>query len=199
MHFVLFSGPPRAGKDTAAKAVVMNLYYKYTMVWEKFSFPHKRAFAGMMKSNISVDGHVPGYEENKNEVIPELGVSYRQWQIDYSEKFMKPLYGEDVFARLLLARVNERKSTDGYLCVISDCGFQVEIDTLIKAVPPKKILFVRLLRDGTSYDGDSRGDVRPNNSDVDYIALYNDKDTEDLEKKVTKLVGGWLDGRSNNR
>lgn len=196
MYFVLFSGPPRAGKDTAAEAVMREFYYEYTMRWEKFSFPNKRAFAGMMNAQCSPLGVVNPYEKTKDEIIPELGVSYRQWQIDYSEKYMKPLYGDDIFARLLLMRQRERIQTEGYLCVVSDCGFQVEVDTLANAIPPKNLLFIKVIRDGCTYDGDSRQDIRAPHSDFNYHVLYNDKDTTTWEKKASKLVGDFLKWKS---
>jgi hypothetical protein len=113
MTFLLFSGPPSSGKDTAAKIAWQHIWDKepnHDPVWEKFSFPNKRAFAGMMGLTCDPWGYVFPWEDTKDEVIPVLGVSYRQWQIDYSEKYMKPLYGEDVFVRLLLNRCNQRLS-----------------------------------------------------------------------------------------
>ena len=192
MHFILFSGPPGSGKDTAAQAVYEHFQARFSMRWEKFSFPHKRAFAGMMYAQCTPLGVVDPYEKTKDQIIPELGVSYRQWQIDYSEKFMKPLYGNDIFAKLLLARQQERLQTPGYLCVISDCGFAIEVDALAKVLQPNRALLCPIFRPGTSYDGDSREPVRWNTTDQQYEPIHNDKDETAFKSKVIRVAEAWL-------
>lgn len=179
--FILLNGPPRSGKDTAAKAL---LSIRDKFIHEKFSAPLKEAFAGMM--NVSIDDFmVEYYEECKDEIIPFLGVSFRQWQIDFSEKFMKPLYGIDVFGRLLINRIDSY-SPNTY--VISDCGFQIEVDHVIKNFPEKDVLLVRLHRQGCTYDGDSRGYVKGPN----VIDIYNN-DAQDLfERRIRCTLDGWL-------
>ena len=126
MNFILFNGPPRSGKDTAAKIAEQYIdnETRYDAVWEKFSFPNKRAFAGMMGLECDDWGVVEPHEATKDEIIPVLGVSYRQWQIDYSEKYMKPLYGNDIFGRLLLDRCRRDADEidDNGIYIISDCG-----------------------------------------------------------------------------
>lgn len=160
MIFILFSGPPGSGKDTGAKIAydwVMGNCPWHDPVWEKFSFPNKRAFAGMMKLPCMPSGYVGPWEDKKNEVIPELGVSYRQWQIDYSEKFMKPLYGDDILGKLLMQRCLGQLLKNP-IFIVSDCGFQIEVDT----IPDEhKVIFFDMYREGCDYRGDSRGRVEP--------------------------------------
>lgn len=196
MNFILFNGPPRSGKDTAAKFVHDYLVMKdfeatrrnkvvpYP-IWEKFSFPNKWAFAAMVGKSCDRWGNVPGYEERKEEILPWLGVSYRQWQIDFSEKFMKRAYGEDIFGRLLVRRCTSRQDA---IHIVSDCGFQIEVD----CVCSHNYLLFNVVRDGTSFDGDSREWVigrRANPS----INLDNNGSLADLEKQVVERVSDWVE------
>lgn len=193
MNFILFSGPPRSGKDTAAK-----IAWEFCTVpagrmahWEKFSFPNKRAFAGMMGVPCDNWGYVRGYEEAKDAVIPSLGVSYRQWQIDYSERFMKPLYGENVFGRLLLSRCSDYASGVGgafeVIHIVSDCGFQVEVDYLA----PYRVLFFDMHRPGTDYVGDSRQRVKPHSSWTTHH-VSNHSSIQVLQEGIEAEVRKWL-------
>lgn len=186
MKLILLNGPPRAGKDTASLAIEGALHHMgFTVIHEKFSRPLKTAFAGMMNVRIDEDFVVEHYEARKDEVIPALGVSFRQWQIDYSERFMKSLYGQDVFARLLLDRLGEpdtRRSSlvqgqtkvttvEEVFVVVSDCGFQIEVDTILKSPLVSDSLLIRVHREGRDYKNDSRGPVRHPRPDRDWDTI----------------------------
>lgn len=156
MKLILINGAPKSGKDFAAHAIESWAKDKMSFVWEKFSKPHKVAFAAMMNKSVDTWGNVEHYEDHKDRIIPALGVSYRQWQIDFSEKFMKPLYGDEIFAKLFIARTELRRETPGYLCVVSDCGFQVELDVITRTWFNPDVLLIRIYREGYSFAGDSR-------------------------------------------
>lgn len=188
MNFILFNGPPRSGKDTAAKIVCDHLLKpgKLWPVWEKFSFPNKRAFAGTVHTAMDDEGNVRGYEHRKGEPLPILnGASFRQWQIDYSEKFMKPLYGNDIFGRLLLARCDEENVHDIY--VVSDCGFQIECDVLRN----HNVLLIRMEREGCTFEGDSREYVAPHPG-WPFLVCFNNGTLDDLRAVLTTEVDAWL-------
>jgi len=192
MNFLLFSGPPRSGKDTAAKIAWEYLSTKldYQPNWEKFSFPNKRAFAGTMGVYCDNWGYVAGYEQTKDEIIPTLGISYRQWQIDYSESFMKVLYDNDIFARLLLDRCANSLIDDTIwkpVHIVSDCGFQVEVD----ALAAHNVLLFDVYRERTNYRGDSRERIVPHDS-FETCMLYNNESIPMLQKAVTERIDAWL-------
>lgn len=155
MKTILLNGPPGSGKDFAAKTLAIHFLPTMSVRIERFSMPNKRAFAGTVNALCGPSGLVTPYENDKESLIPWLGVSYRQWQIDYSEKFMKPLYGEDIFARLLLRRIDLRKD-DNWLCIVPDCGFQIEASTVVEALGPDNVLLVGLYREGHDFSRDSR-------------------------------------------
>lgn len=173
---ILLNGPPSSGKDTAARHIreLYNLlpftddigdnhYLKNTnkrCILDRMSMPIKRAFAGTMGLPITEDGIVEPWESKKEEIIPEFGVSYRQWQIDFSESFLK-CYRQEIFGELLSARIARRfQKNIANLIVIPDCGFAIEIDVIYRTFEYENILLVRCHRPGFTFAGDSRSYVR---------------------------------------
>lgn len=206
MKLILLSGPPRSGKDTSAWAIHDHINanqdaWKFWCEHEKFSFPHKAAFAMMLTVQFDLSTFkVEYYEDHKDEIIPELGFSFRQWQIDFSEKFMKPLYGNDIFGKLLLLRLDgainfkaQAGIMDESCFVISDCGFQIEVDTLLDAGAQEgDILAIDLYRDGTDYSKDSRGRVDFSSLGKNWIKHQNHSDAATLIYEVKQLAETFI-------
>lgn len=170
---ILLNGPPSSGKDTAAKHIRQWLSEKwpevdaqglrkpkYRVHLDRMSMPIKRAFAGTMGLPITPDGEVLHWEAQKEQEVPEFGISYRQWQIDFSEKFLKQ-YDAAIFGTLLSARIERLfRNGDANLVVVPDCGFAIEIETLYSNFNPADILLIRCHRNGFTFSGDSRSYVR---------------------------------------
>ena len=178
MKLILLNGPPRSGKDFAAARILTQLYRESgaALFHDKFSAPIKQAFSAITNTYLTSDFVNQEWEHRKDEIIPTFGVSYRQWQIDFSERFMKRLYGDNIFGRLFLDRDSHRE--DARIVVVSDCGFNVEVDTIIEAYDPADILLIRLYRSGTSFAGDSReyvdaGFHRPDGRRFNFAPLVN--------------------------
>ncbi len=161
---ILLNGPPSSGKDTAAKHIRQWVHEvapgANRCCLDRMSMPIKRAFAGTMGLPITPDGEVQTWEAKKEEIIPLFGVSYRQWQIDFSEKFLKS-YGEYVFGELLTERIRRKFQKDiANLIVVPDCGFSVEINTIYSHFDQDDILLIRCHRPGFTFAGDSRSYVK---------------------------------------
>ena len=179
---ILLNGPPRSGKDTAARTFCRSLGGMFAH--DKLSLPIKRAFAGLMNVTVHDDLNVYPYEDMKEQVIPVLGVSYRQWQIDFAEKLMRPTYGRDVFIRLLMERLAPYRTIRSVTNVIvSDCGIQLEVDLLEKSGFDVRV--IQLHRDGCSYAGDSRGYVTSKRMTI----IHNDGKVHDLTAEIAAAIG----------
>lgn len=193
MRIILLNGPPSCGKDTVAKALGQKLTeQKIDYCVLRMSRPIKRAFAGLVDAEIDSWGNVEDWESTKD-LPSELlnGKSYRQWQIDFSEKFMKPLYGEDIFARIFVhtiehLRTGELGEWNGYV-IVPDCGFQIEAETLAALLPEVRKMFVRIHRKGTDFSKDSRSYFHPQEIPLQ-IDLYNNGTMEDLELNAHELI-----------
>lgn len=194
MKLILLNGPPRSGKDHATKLLLEKLDQVTHL--ERFSRPNKEAFAAMMFVPIDNLFRVDVFESNKEEMIPLLGVSYRQWQIDFSEKFMKPLYGNAIFGKLLFSRLEEVPKMYPFedygevVVLVPDCGFQIEVNVVVNELPPEDILLIRLDRDSCSFAGDSRERVEPTNG-IRTIDIKNDG-TPLFEQQVLDAVNDFF-------
>ncbi len=174
-RIVLLNGPPRCGKDTAARTFSLGGAF----VHDKFSLPIKRAFAAVMGVPVHDNLNVYPYEDYKEQVIPALGVSYRKWQQDFAEKMMKPTCGHDVFARLLIERLAPLRVIRSVTTVlVSDCGFQIEADVLEQAGLDVRV--IQLHRDGCSYSGDTREYVEGKRT----VKIDNNGKIQELTEKI---------------
>ena len=115
-HLILLNGPPSSGKDLVAN----NALQMFPMTGaEKFSNPLK--FGGSAALGIPLDELEAEWKET---IIPSVGVTWRQYQIDMSEHWYKILYGEDIFGRLMVERLSRAGCYRHVF--ISDCGFSIE-------------------------------------------------------------------------
>lgn len=193
MKLILINGPRSSGKDHSARHIIDH-YTDQTIVFERFSRPFKEAFAAMMGVAIDEYFNVEGYERDKLKPIPILGnISFVQWQIDFAEKFMKPLYGKNIFSKLMLHRLEEYQYIYPFqdygeiVVVIPDCGFQVEVDTIINEFPSQDIRLLRLERPGFTFAGDSREYVEPRGG-IRFETIKNDSTVAEFEQRIRTAV-----------
>lgn len=191
MYIVAFNGPPRSGKDTMAEMLANHMDRMgvgMLVVPESLSMPLREIAYAMSGWVGATDG--PNYEQFKTTVFPAFGVTGRQLMIDVSEKFLKPTYGIEIMAQLLRAR---NEGIGPAVLLIRDSGFQIEIDPLIQWVGADNLHVVNVLRDGTSFEGDSREWVH--HSKV--TAYANNGTLDDLATEAGRLYGrlvntyGW--------
>lgn len=189
MNLLLLGGPPSSGKDTIAKF----LYQQYKdhhnisqFVFERFSMPLKTSFSAISNTRHNEFYENEVYESKKDEHIDWLGCSYRQYQINLSEKHFKPLYGQDIFARLLAARL---KTYDrNAAIVVPDLGFDIETDYLERLdlkLNLGKVLIVRCHRPGYDFSNDSRNYVYTN-----YFSSIDINNTGSAEGFASR--GKWI-------
>lgn len=206
---ILLNGPPSSGKDTAAKHIrdlsrrdtieannpfrdgLGIPYPGMRVVLDRMSMPIKRAFAGTVGLPITEDGIVEPWESNKELPIPSFGVSYRQWQIGFSESFLK-CYDISIFGRLAAARIHRLFHQNlANLVVIPDCGFDIEIEVLYEEFPREDILLIRCHRNGFTFSGDSRSYVRAPAGCAIFDPLNEDRDK--YLEQVEAGVRCWLE------
>lgn len=165
MYVIGFNGPPQCGKDTLARFFREYVEERHPIlsVMEVSLSTPLRKIAYAMAGWEYPSAHMP-YELFKTLPFPELHRTGRELMIDVSERFLKPVYGQDVMAKLLRASVPD--GFDGLL-LIKDSGFQCEVGPIIEWVGAANLLVCQVLRDGyDSFENDSREWVW-NNHNVD--------------------------------
>lgn len=189
---VLLNGPKHSGKTTLGKAVTKLLQRANPDLWvSNFGFADdlkKATHAALGMYNIPFDF----FENRKDDKLDEFfGLSPREAYIAHSEVYMKQVYGQNIFAKLAHGKIiqihNANVETTNpqhegrSLFIMTDCGFQIEIETFCDLFGGANVLLVHLHRDGKNFAGDSRGYVSTtrcrmvefyNNIDFDLAALH---------------------------
>jgi len=178
MKFILLNGPPGSGKDTVASHLIP--YLKFTHL--KFAAPIKRMVAALLQCDQRTLEQI---KDEPNRALRFLNQDMirddtpRQLLIALSETLLKPRYGNSVFGNLLWTEATKSTSK---LFVISDCGFQTEVDRLINFAGASNCLLVRLHREGKNFDNDSRSFLKSN--DVKSYDINNNLTPHDLTMRV---------------
>ena len=191
MQVVIFNGPPRSGKDTVSRMLVEHMDSRVTtpILEESLSMPMRHSMFGLL--GLSYSDSL--YESLKPTTIPGLGVTGRQHMIDISEKFLKPVYGQDVMARLFADRVHGFPG----VVLVRDGGFQIEVEYIVKLFGPANVYVVRVHREGCDFTNDSREWVSHPKSSHN-MDLPNSGDLDDLRVKAGRIYGrlvnqlGWV-------
>ncbi len=192
MCVVGFNGPPESGKDTMADMLADHMDAQgvsASIRMESLSMPLRKVAYAMVDWKGATDG--PDYARFKETHFGLLGVTGRQIMIDVSERFLKPTYGIEVMAKLLLER---NEGFHGVL-LVRDCGFQIEIDPIAKAVGAKNLYLAQVHRKGKDFSNDSREWVY--NPDGGFMRVDNNGSLEALRTEAGRLYGrlvnqmGW--------
>lgn len=108
---IAIAGPAGSGKDTAGKYLIENFGFK------------KLSFAGPLKQMLTVMGFPePATAEEKEAIIPALGVSWRQMAQSLGTEWGR----EKVHADLWVILAERLMRREGGAFVITDCRFENE-------------------------------------------------------------------------
>ena len=188
----LFNGPPGSGKDAAVRALSQYNDISPLTASGKFSGPIKQA---LMATFWHLDLYNMTTEQKSMPVEILGGHSWREAQIYYSEKFMKPCFGEDIFGKLLLEKIDhESDYFELQAYFVSDSGFVSEAMPIIRA--GYEVHVVQITRPGCTFEGDSRSYIEPPGTKMFLIA--NDGTLEEFERKVITYVEQVLSDHDNS-
>lgn len=181
--YLFINGPPGSGKSTLAKMLCEH----NPRVWnESFAEPIREMLrAVFFPSNlydspnfrdqtIKTTGllSLAGIDNNDG----QYGITVRNTMIDFSEKFLKPRFGADIFGRLLHKRCLEQAHWYDHF-IIDDSGFVAEAEYVISQEGASACVLLRLHRDGCDFSADSRGYI---DLAIRTLDLYNNGTEADL-------------------
>lgn len=187
MKILLLNGAPRSGKDTVAH--MLKNAASSSVHLEKFALP--------MKLSIPLIYGVPRDKwekeldtaRNKDLACTDFfGKTPREVQIALSEDYLKPMHGKTIFGELLARRLQSVANRGMLECaVVSDSGFYHEAKEIIDTFGADNVQLWRVLRQGHTFEGDSRGRVDLKEDGVDCYDIPNDGSLDDLRELVFPL------------
>lgn len=182
---ILFNGPPRSGKDTASIIALRAL--GNNAIGYRFAEPIKDAVHALFGMRGLLAEH---YDPVKDEPSDDfLGMTPRDAYIWLSEQAVKPQFGPEFFTKVAIRKI--RRMAKPLQVVVSDCGFQPEVDGMLNEFGEENVLVIKLVRPGCDFSKDSRGYVMAPN----YSIVENDSTTGALRDTVTTLVRSFVYGR----
>lgn len=191
---IFINGAPRSGKDTAGEILqtyINNEHRKHHAVRFKFAEPLKQA-AHCLFGQVSHAAYFENFKDHKLDAFH--GMTPREVYIKLSEEFVKPNFSEDFFGQVCVSRIKRKqemmeKSTE-LTTLITDSGFESEAKPVMNFVGVENCLLVRVLREGTSFQGDSRSHVQLNG--VRTISVDNNGTVGDFQDNLIKAVAPWF-------
>lgn len=191
---ILLNGPPQSGKNTIASTIGVFLAANNIGFTEIALAEKLRKISEILIGRTLDDA---AYNKIKDQSLQfgETETTLRQLMINMSENFFKQHYGPNIWAQLAIAKIfaqsvnldynNSRK----YIVVITDLGFQEEIDAFTNEYYPNRLLLVHVNRPGKSFTNDSRKFVQPNNPEVPVVTIENSGSYSHLFNEVkTKII-----------
>lgn len=177
-QIVLFNGPPRSGKDAAAQ-ILGELLAAAGVIYNIYSFARPLKLA--THALFGVNAYEKHYDTNKDSPAGEfMGFTPREAYIKVSEDAVKPAFGNDFFAKVAVNSIYKMNCN----VVVTDCGFQEEVDLLVKAMSERNVHLVKMYRKDTSFDKDSRGYVKH----VYQTSVMNNGTLQDLRYEMIDLM-----------
>lgn len=185
-----FNGPPRAGKDSIASCL-QELLDSATQVPV-----HRQALAATMRDGamaiLGLSGGDKFYSDIKDKPLELLnGKTFRRFMIDMSEVFVKNVYGQDFWARLLYARNQSWWHGVPSILLVTDIGFPAEVEFLCEH--SAHMINVRVDRSGCDFSTDSRGYCSAQVYGGQDVALSNDGTLQEAAEHILKVMykSGW--------
>lgn len=190
MYLIGLSGPPRSGKDTLGlmlrKEFQRNGILASTCA---LSFRMRQAVYGLLGIEYTLE-HYETYKDQPQELFH--GRTIRQEMIELSERHMKPRLGQDFWAHAWLIHIRRHPETQ--VAIITDMGFQSEIEKFEDELGAENCAWVQIQRDGYDFSKDSRSYVGGN---VNNSHISNNGTVGDLLTEAIRIYGrcrnnyGW--------
>lgn len=184
---VILNGPPSSGKDTLTDEMV-KYYADNNIPCHHLRF--KTKLYDLVQCVYSLtDEDMQHLKINKEVPNTKLdGLSFRQSLIKVSEEVIKPNYGKNYFG------ISAAKAVKPGINIFSDGGFNEELDDLVKKVGTTNIILVRLYRQETSFEGDSRTYIYPQHLGIASFDFENRFDIEKSTEYLLDALKGFIEG-----
>lgn len=168
MKIIILNGAPRTGKDTLGNYChgQDSLFWidqtsdtapakAYSFYLESFAQPIKDALITF----FSLTSAEYDYFNNEGKDIPSdrlFGKTFRHWCKQFSETLVKPNSTLSAFGDLMVNRIKNNVLSAKFNYIVTDSGFDDEIEPLIKEFGAENISVVKIFMDGHDFTNDTR-------------------------------------------
>lgn len=169
LRLILISGPPRSGKNRAGTCL------SETYGGDHFALSDYLKSRTHMHYGLGEDIPIFHFEARKDQPCPEFsGKTPREAYIDYSERILKPKYGNGYLGEIAAGRV-AGNAREGKVSIVSGVGFFDEVKPLIRAAGSDSTVHIVLdyLQGKEVSIADSREHLDLNAASVCTIRLTN--------------------------
>lgn len=193
--FVFVNGPPESGKSTLCKLLTDS----QPSVWQEgFAEPIRAMILSTFFPDQGPLEYSIDLKDAKVKASPLLalagidpgipaagGLTVRRAMIEWSDNYMKRLFGPAIFGQLAYRRCQEQAHFYETF-IFDDSGFVHETQFIIDQVGAARCFLIRLHREGCTYDSDSRSYIDLPCSSADIV---NDGTEAELLQKLEALFG----------
>lgn len=190
---ILVNGPPGSGKDTIGWDIMEwindNAYpmMGYISI-EKLALPLRKIVFALAEGELDI-------EQDKDKQVMFGGLTPRKIMQSASEDWLKRLAGPNVFAELLSQRIDTHyviyDHIEHHYVVVTDCGFQTEVDYIVDKYGEDNVYLIRMMREGCNFIGDTREFTSiPKRSH--FATITNNGSYDDLKSAAASVLSVWF-------
>lgn len=174
---ILLNGAPQSGKDTLAKYLEKEVRAKHLKYAAKV-----REIAGIIHPKVNFwDETIKDIAleclsfQTPREILIKVGMALRTgldknvWVESLAEQIEAEYWGKTI-------------------AVVSDCGFQNEVDVMIQRFGEQNVLLIQIYRNGYTFENDSRNYV---DGYCSFVTLHN-RDKVKFQYEGLQAVTKWL-------
>lgn len=181
---IVFNGPPNSGKDTFCDYLLTQFENSAHVRFKDVLYEET---AKHYKIDLEDFTDLATDRTTKEKILPLTGMTPRQMLIEVSENVIKPEKGQEYFGEALKDTILNGEY-DYYF--ISDSGFVPELESIVETIDRENLILIKLEREGTSFNNDSRDYIPEEFIDKHFIqsaVLYN-VGLEDSKKELLKII-----------
>lgn len=195
---IFLNGPPGSGKDTIAEEIIKIIRDEKYRTATKFQFKDTlfELLMNFFRIDMTLDEFMSVYYTRETKELPcellRVGnkiFTPREALIFISEEVIKPSFGKEAFGLTSVKKL--KNEINPYGSIFSDCGFLEELIPVANEFKNNCYL-VRLSRDGTSFNGDSRNYIEPSDamlSGIKYAGDFSNNGTvREVANKIIKSI-----------
>lgn len=197
---IFINGAPGSGKDTLATILDDSIWCRRETTTTDITsaiFMFKDPLVSAVRSlfSISEDDWIERYDDRELKEVPwdKLnGMSQREALIWMSEEIAKEKFGRDFFGKAMVNRLTSDLIDNDLVIFIPDSGFLEETKAVVDRFGKDKCVMINTLRDGYTFDNDSRSLVTADDLGIEGTMISNNGTVEDLEDMARGILSTYV-------